>query len=353
VAFFFYNNLSKKTYLFDIKSYKEEVAIGVSMNPQVIAIGEILIDFVSTKPGPYSEAPAFEKCFGGAPMNTIVGVSRLGVSTGAITAVGDDPFGQFLMGELERNKVDVSQVKVKKGRRTTIAFVANEPTSGERTFFFYRKPWTAETADSALEPNEIDPSYIAKACILHVSGFALSQNPCREAVFEAINCARKTGVKVSFDPTLRVDVWNSVATLRKTYSRALRLCDIATFSSEEAEFIFGTSETEEAAQRALRYGIGIVGIKLGERGAYIINKDGTRVQAPAFKVKAVDTTGAGDGWNAGLLVGLCKGWDLEKCVTVANALGAMVVTKRGAITAMPYKKELKAFLKRTGIEIEI
>jgi len=323
------------------------------MNPQVIATGEILIDFVSKKPGPYVEAPAFEKCFGGAPMNTIVGVSRLGIKAGAIAAVGDDPFGQFLIGELERNKVGVSQVKVKKGRRTTITFVANEPASGERTFLFYRKPWTGETADSSLEPNDIDLSYIAKANILHVSGFALSQNPCRQAIFKAIKCARKTGVKVSFDPTLRVNVWGSIATLRKTYSRVLRLSDIATFSREEAEFIFGTSETEEAARRALRYGIGIVGIKLGDEGSFTISADGRTIQAPAFRVKAIDTTGAGDGWNAGLLVGLCKGWDLEKCVTVANAIGAMVVTKRGAITAMPYKEELIAFLKRTDTTIEI
>jgi len=323
------------------------------MNPQVIAIGEILIDFVSTKPEPYLEALAFEKCFGGAPMNTIVGVSRLEISGGAITAVGDDPFGQFLIRELELNKVDVSQVKVKKGRRTTITFVANEPASGERTFIFYRKPWTGETADSALEPEDIDQSYIAKASILHVSGFALSQNPCREAIFKAIKCARKAGVKVSFDPTLRVDIWDSMATLRKTYSRAMRLADIATFSKEEAEFILGTSETEEAARRALRYGIGIVGIKLGDKGSFTMSEDGRTVQAPAFRVKAIDTTGAGDGWNAGLLVGLCKGWDLEKCVTVANAIGALVVTKRGAITAMPYKKELIEFLKRTDIKIEI
>jgi len=323
------------------------------MNPQVIAIGEILIDFVSTKPGPYSEASAFEKCFGGAPMNTIVGVSRLGLSAGAITAVGDDPFGQFLMRELERNKVDVSQVKVKKGKRTTLAFVANEPVSGERIFFFYRKPWTAETADSALDPNDIDPDYVEKANIVHVSGFALSQNPCREAIFKAMNCARKAGVRVSFDPTLRVDVWDSVDTLRKTYSRALRLCDIAAFSKEEAEFLFGTSETERAARRALRYDIEIVGIKLGENGSYILSKDGKKVEAPAFKVKAVDTTGAGDGWNAGLLVGLCRRWDLGKCVTVANAIGALVVTRRGAITAMPSKEELLAFLRHTDVKIEI
>jgi sugar/nucleoside kinase (ribokinase family) len=66
-------------------------------------------------------------------------------------------------------------------------------------------------------------------------------------------------------------------------------------------------------------------------------------------VNAIDTTGAGDGWNAGLLVGILKGWDLETCVTVANAVGALVVTKRGAITALPYKSELNKFLDRQNV----
>ena len=319
----------------------------------MIAIGEILVDFVSTKPGPHIEALAFEKFFGGAPMNTIVGVSRLGVSAGAIAAVGDDEFGKFLIEELKRNDVDISEVKVKKGMRTTIAFVANKPVSGERSFLFYRKPWTVETADSALSADDIDLECVAKASVLHVSGFALSQNPCREAVFKTIIHARKVGVKISFDPTLRIDVWDSMATLRKIYSRALELSDIATFSREEAEFILGSSEAEEAARRALGYGIEIVGIKLGEKGSLLMSKDGITVQAPAFRVKAIDTTGAGDGWNAGVLVGLCKGWELEKCATVANAIGAMVVTKRGAITALPHKAELIEFLKHTDTGIEI
>jgi sugar/nucleoside kinase (ribokinase family) len=256
-----------------------------------------------------------------------------------------------LIQELKRNKVDVSQVKVKNGRRTTITFVANEPVSGERTFLFYRKPWIQETADSALEPDDIDFDYIARARILHVSGFALSQNPCREAIFKAIRYARKAGVKVSFDPTLRADIWDSSEILQETYSQVLRLSDIATFSKEEAEFIFETSEALEAARRALGCGIGIVGIKLGDKGSLLVSKDGGMVRAAAFKVEATDTTGAGDGWNAGLLVGLCRGWGLETCATVANAIGALVVTRRGAITAMPNKKDLTKFLKYHGCSL--
>jgi sugar/nucleoside kinase (ribokinase family) len=324
------------------------------LTPEVIAIGEILIDFVASEPVSYEEVSFFEKCFGGAPMNTIVGVSRLGVSSGVITAVSNDSFGNFLKNELRKNAVDVSHVVVKKGKRTTVTFVANDPATGERSFMFYREPWIGGTADTSLEAKDIDKSYISGANILHVSGFSLSQNPCRDAVFKAIGYAKKAGVKVSFDPTLRTDVWNSPSVLRKTYDKALRASDIATFSKEEAEFIFQTADPEEAAQRALGYGIKIVGIKLGEKGSMIFSEAGEKIELPAFKVKPIDTTGAGDGWNAGLLVGLIKKWDLKKCITVANAIGALVVTKKGAITALPDRKELQKFLKeKAQIEFKI
>jgi len=321
--------------------------------PEVVGVGEVLIDFVATEPVSYVNASAFQKCFGGAPMNTLVGVARLGSSSGAITAVGEDPFGQFLIRELEKNGVDTSCVKVKKGMRTTITFVANEPETGERSFIFYRKPWITGTADSALSIEDVDLDYISNASILHVSGFSLSQNPSRKAVLTAVEHAKRTGVKVSFDPTLRVDVWNSERTVRRLYRQMLKLSDIATFSREEAEFIFGTDNPEKAAETALKYGVKVAGIKLGADGALLKTEEGQKLYVPAFKVEAIDTTGAGDGWNAGLLVGMLKGWDLETCVTVANAVGALVVTKHGAITALPYKNELNSFLKDQQVNLKV
>jgi len=323
------------------------------MGPEVIGIGEVLIDFIATEPVSYIEALTFRKFFGGAPMNTLVGISRLGSTAGAITVVGDDPFGQFLLRELKNNGVDISRVKVKKNVRTTLAFVANEPETGERTFIFYRSPWVKGTSVDSLTPEDIDYDYISSAKILHVSGFALSQNPTREAIFKSMVHARENGVKISFDPTLRLDVWRSERSIRAIYNKALKLSDIALLSREEAEFIFKTKDPEKAADKALKLGIEVVGIKLGDKGALVKTRDGKDVYAPAFKVKAVDTTGAGDGWNAGLLVGLLKGWDLEKCVKVANAVGALVVTKHGAITALPYREEVIKFIKEQKLEIEI
>ena len=111
------------------------------MNPEIVGIGEVLIDFIATEPVSYVKALTFRRFFGGAPMNTLVGIVRLGSTAGAITVVGDDPFGQFLLKELKKNGIDTSRVVIKKNVRTTLAFVANEPKTGERTFIFYRKPW--------------------------------------------------------------------------------------------------------------------------------------------------------------------------------------------------------------------
>ena len=125
-------------------------------------------------------------------MNTLVGIARLGSSTGAITAVGEDPFGQFLISELKENGVDTSRIRIKKGTRTTIAFVANEPKTGERSFIFYRKPWVKGTSDSAMSVNEIDLDYIAEAKILHVSGSLPRDHP---ELFHQVRVLREDALK--------------------------------------------------------------------------------------------------------------------------------------------------------------
>lgn len=243
------------------------------INPKIIGIDEVLIDFVGMEKASLKEVTIFKKCFGGAPMNTMVGISRLGVDAGAIAAVGDDPFGKFLIEELKKNNVDVSQIKIKKDARTTLAFIVNDPAKGW-ICIFYRNPWLKNTSDSLLSPKDIDYDYISRARILHVSGFALSQNPGRQALFKAVRYAKKQGVEISFDPTLRLDVWRSKNILENTYLQMLKLVDIATFSKEEASFFFRTSNPKEIAEKILKYGVRIAGIKMGSKGSFIKVKNG-------------------------------------------------------------------------------
>jgi fructokinase len=313
----------------------------------IVAIGEILVDFIPIKPGKYIQVPAFEQCFGGAPFNYAVAAARLGARVGAIAAVGTDPFGEFLLETLRSNNVDAAEVKTKEAR-TTLAFVVSEP-SGERSFFFYRRPW-AETADTLLSPTDINPAYFRGAKILHYSGVALSHSPERDAIHRAVEETRASGGLISYDPNIRLDLWGSTTELRAMNDEAMKTADIILLAKDEAELLFGTSDPQEVFAKIRkkchpRY----LAVKLGDEGSYVEDESGRAVSKPAFKVEVVDTTGAGDGWAAGFEFGLVKGLSLEACLTVANAVGALTVTKRGAITALPTRAELGVFFKERGV----
>lgn len=315
-----------------------------------MAMGEILVEFIPAEQGEYVVVSAFERCFGGAPLNYAVAAARLGANVGALTAVGADPGGEFLLEVLRKNGIDTSQVKVKKAR-TTLSFVVPGP-SGERSFFFYRWPW-AETADTLLSPGDIDPNYLRRVKILHYSGVALSHSPERDAISYAVERVRASGGLVSYDPNVRSDLWASAEELRSMNDEAMKCADIILLNDHEAELLFGMSDPRRvAAEIKRRYHPRYVAVKLGDKGSYVENESGKAVSKPAFKVKVVDTTGAGDGWDGGFEFGLVKGLSLETCVTVANAVGALNVTKRGAITALPTLVELKNFLKERGIVVK-
>ncbi len=314
--------------------------------PELLAVGEILVDMIPEQVGDYTKVKTFLKCFGGAPFNTAVGAARLGASVGAICAVGHDEFGRFLVETLRENGVNTSGV-VTKTARTSLAFVLRKER-GEREFFFYRRPW-AQTADTLLSPSDLNPSHFRGVKILHYSGVALSHRPCREAVERAVKLAKREGARVAFDPNIRADLWENTEELRKVYDRAMRQADILLLAREEAEWLFGTSKPKEVEEAVTKYHPEFLCLKLGEDGCYVSSKD-RKIREPSFKVRVKDTTGAGDAWAAGFEVGLLRGLELEDCARIANAVGALCVTKIGAITSLPTLSEVRKFLKtRTGV----
>lgn len=326
------------------------MAVGelLSELPKIVSIGEAIVDLIAVQPGLHNETEAFQKFLGGAPLNTAIGAARLGCPTGVVTALGADMFGRFIAETLKANEVDTRNVVFRKGLRTSLAFVSNDAHTGERHFMFYRKPW-AETADSSLDYTDFSQEYIRSAEILHISGFALSQEPSRSAILRVVEEAKKKGITISLDPTLRLDVWNSVDEMQAVYEKAIGLADIASFSQEETEELLKTSNPSAAAETAIKHGVKIVGLKRGGKGSVLAIDDGTYIEADPVRVQPVDTTGAGDAWNAALLVGLVEKWPLEACPVIANAVGALVVTARGAITAMPTREQLRGFLTRAGL----
>lgn len=302
----------------------------------VIAIGELLIDIIADSPGiPLEEQTTFRRFAGGAPANFAVGVRRLGLSSGVITKVGEDFFGKFLLNTLKNEKVDISQIKTTKEYKTALAFVGLDENRSP-SFSFYRSP----CADIMLTKEEIDENYFKSAKLLMCGTVSMADEPARSAIFKAIELAKKNGLKIACDPNLREDLWHFKDPKEHIF-KILKDIDIFLPSISEAEFITGV-KGEKAFEAILDLGPSIVSVTHGAEGSTILTKD-EKFSAPSFKVEVVDTTGAGDAYAAGLVVGLLTGMPLERIPYFGNAVSALKITKKGAMN-VPTREEVEKFM---------
>ncbi|HHV62559.1 MAG TPA: hypothetical protein GXX51_07985 [Firmicutes bacterium] len=318
----------------------------------IICIGETLIDFVSVESGvSLRQAGQFKKAAGGAPANVAAGLAKLGAKSAFIGKVGRDEFGFFLESTLQEYGVDTSRMIFDPGVRTTLAFVSVK-ADGERDFMFYRHPG----ADMMLSPEEIDEDYIAGGSILHHGTISLITQPSRDATLKAIECARSAGLLISFDPNLRLSLWDNPEHAYNEILMRFKTADILKLSEEELEFIAPDKGEEATAREIMNYGVKLLVVTAGKNGCRYYHRAGSG-HVPGFTVNVVDTTGAGDGFVAGMLAGLVRifedqrksldeitNHELTEIMRLANAVGAITCTERGAIHALPTKAEVEKFL---------
>ncbi len=317
----------------------------------IVCLGEVLIDFVSLESGvSLVEAPSFKKAAGGAPANVAVGLARLGHSVAFVGKVGEESFGDFLVKTLADNQVDVSGIARDQNARTMLAFVSLA-ANGEREFMFYRHP----SADMTLTPEEIPADLIANARVFHYGSISLISEPCRSATLHALKLAKENGVITSYDPNLRLNLWENAELARQEMFEGMRFADVMKINEDELEFLTGISEFEQGAQALMEYGISLLIITLGEKGCYFYSKS-AKGMVPGKAVEAVDTTGAGDSFVAALLDGLLEhnpagqpfsipeASALEEICRFANGVGALTSLARGAIPSLPTKEQVKEFL---------
>src|SRR5947209_5399395 len=325
--------------------------------PHVICLGEALIDFVADTAGvSLEECPGFRKAPGGAPANVAVGLARLGVPASFVGKVGDDPFGRFLRDTFTAAGVDTRPMILSSEARTGLAFVSLM-ANGERDFMFYRNP----SADMLLRWDEVPESLFTGARILHHGSITLIGEPNRTATVVAAAHAREAGCLVSYDVNLRLPLWESEAAAREGIKDGLTGVHLIKVSEEEGEFLFGTRTPEETASKLLLGGARLVVVTRGAAGVYCrwwLGDQLMELNAPGFSVDAVDTTGAGDGFVAALLAGVLAEPALEEIppermqaiLTLANAVGALTCTRKGAIPALPTRAEVERFLVEQGGE---
>jgi len=306
----------------------------------VVAIGDANVDLIApveSFPGKGGEVSTdkLHKCAGGSAANLCVALARIGLNSRFIGRVGDDPFGRFLINNFRKEKVDISQLQIDKKVGTGLQFIAIT-RDGERTMYGFRG------ANIYLSADEINMNPIKSSRILHISGYALLRDPQRKTTIKIFKVARGAGSLVSLD----VGVLPATRATNRVCS-ILRYVDILFLGEREASALVGTMKPEKAARDLLKFGPKIVALKLGRKGCFILTEM-ERVRFQAFPIKVVDTTGAGDAFDAGFLTGVIGEWGLKRTARFANALGALSTTKIGAQSALPKRREVKRFLGRFG-----
>ncbi|MDE3955284.1 aminoimidazole riboside kinase [Glaesserella parasuis] len=305
---------------------------------RIWVLGDAVVDLIPDGDNHYL------RCAGGAPANVAVGVSRLGVEAGFIGRVGNDPLGKFMQQTLQAEKVSTEQMILDPQQRTSTVIVGLD--QGERSFTFMVNP----SADQFLEVNDL-PNF-QQGEWLHCCSIALINDPSRSTTIEAIRRVKQAGGFVSFDPNLRESLWSSLDEMKKVVNSVVAMADVLKFSEEELILLTNTTNLEDATKEVTSlYPEKLIIITLGKDGA-IYHLNGKSQVVASKALKPVDTTGAGDAFVSGLLAGLSQvsNWKESDAVLVevirkANASGALATTAKGAMSALPNKAELEAFLK--------
>ena len=315
----------------------------------LITMGEVLIDFVPFKKGvSLKENQGFFREPGGAPANVAVGVAKLGGKAAFLGKIGQDFFGDYLLDILRENGVELSGVVRTDQAKTALAFVSLTE-EGERDFVFYRQP----SADMLYRPDELKSDFFSKAKIFHFGSISMINSPFRETTIKALAQAKANNKLISFDPNLRPLLWPDLELAQTNILQGLKHADIVKVSKEELEFITGESDLDQGSAAMLKYGLQLLFVTLGADGCYYRNSKFANTIS-GFPVKVEDTTGAGDGFMAGVLYKIAVDYggkidllgenDLNQIALFGNATGALTTTGKGAINSLPLISTVKEFL---------
>lgn len=293
-----------------------------------VAIGECMVEL-----SPTPTEKQFGLGYAGDTLNTAWYLKRLLSKDDQVdyfTAIGTDTISDQLMVFLQDAGIGTATILRRDDR--TLGLYLIQLQDGERSFAYWRSQSAARTLAQ-------DPDVIAQALngadMAYLSGITLAILPeaDRANLFSVLNDFRKAGGKVVFDPNLRPKLWRSADDMRNTISAMANLSDMVLPSFDDEAHWFGDANTEVTAMRYARAGASCVIVKNGPGNIVVKTDQETFNVSPQQNVKVVDTTAAGDSFNAGFLAALLRGDDLRHAVTQGAALSARVIGQYGALVA--------------------
>jgi len=328
----------------------------------LLAMGRSSIDLYSNDVGAaFTDISSFGAFVGGSPTNIAVGARRMGLDVALLTAVGEDPVGDFVLNFLDKEGVDTGFIPRKAGKRTSAVVLGIEPPD-RFPLVFYRDG----CADIELSIDDVLAAPIAQTRALVITGTGLSRDPSRSSTMLAAELAHEAGATVILDVDFRANQWDDPRAFGVAVRAVLPLVDVVIGTEEELKAAAPGGQLDlqirdsqisspevggdlSASVRAvLARGPKALVVKEGERGAAVHTHDGEVHHAAPFAVDVCNVLGAGDAFASGFIYGMLEGWDWTRCARMGNALGAIVVTRQGCANFMATHDEAIDFIESRG-----
>ena len=309
----------------------------------VVALGERLIGFPQQSVDG-SGYPTMAAHPGGAPGNFLAALNKYGARTAFLGKVGEDTFGRLLLNTLRQAGIETRGIVADPAVFTTLAFVTFK--EGDRSFSFARKPG----ADTMLRFEELDLSLIDQTKVFHFGSLSLTGEPVRETTRRAVAYAKERGRLITFDPNLRLPLWDSAEQAKEEIFWGLDQAHVVKISDEEVSFLWGCGPEEGVRRLLADHGVRLAMVTLGPKGCLLANRRG-RASASSPRVTVTDTTGAGDIFGGAAVSRLLKlgkaPEDLEEAelaaiARFAAAAASLSTEKPGGIPSIPDEAEMLA-----------
>ncbi|MEM3506820.1 MAG: ribokinase [Candidatus Bathyarchaeia archaeon] len=306
-----------------------------SIKPRIIVVGSIHMDFTILvdrlpKTGETIIGRGFKMSPGGKGANQAVAVAKLGAEAYMVGRVGDDYLGNLLMENMSKNGVNIDFVKKDPSTYSGLAFITVDQ-KGKNTIS------VAPGADLTISNGDVEEAInvIKQADIM-----LLQLEIPLEVVMYAAKKAFENNIKVILNPApykpLPKELLENISILTPNEIEVSMMSKVK---------VKGLKDLIKAGKKLLNIGIEKIIITLGDKGAMLVSKEKV-IRFPAIKVKAIDTTGAGDAFNGALAVALAEGKIIDEAIKFANFAGALTTTKVGAQEALPTKEEIEELMKK-------
>jgi sugar/nucleoside kinase (ribokinase family) len=311
------------------------------MTPRVLTAGETMALLDPLEDGQPATGSRFALRVAGAESNFAIALARLGVDVAWISRLGADPFGDLVARTVAGEGVDVRWVR-RDADAPTGAFVKLR-TSGRTSVHYYRRG----SAASRLSEGDVPDEALAGVALVHLTGITMAiSESARALVLDVARRSRERGIAVCFDPNYRPALWSGPASACDVQKEVLPFVDWYICGLDEGALLFATESPEQLLESVRAAGARSAAIRVGAEGALVPDDRGLTLVPVPRATTVVDEVGAGDGFAAGFVYGLLRGWGPARCAAAGNLIAAAALTGTGDWETFPRLEELAGELER-------